>query len=136
MSLGVQTLDTPRGAVTNVNDPIVQPVGAAIPELDPDGRQAEAAPERWPLDRPSFEAALDFTILFLERLARGQHIALIRRPCAKLAAARAPREICVRFFGSHPLDPAFNPNLLVERRPVKTERRVRVARQLASLAAV
>src|SRR4051812_50067976 len=44
--LGRKPLDLPRSAGPAVEEAVVQPVGAALPELDLHGRQAGAAPVR------------------------------------------------------------------------------------------
>src|SRR5713101_3988895 len=47
-SLGRKPLDPPAAAVPRIEQPVVQPVGTALPELDRLRHDAVAAPVRWP----------------------------------------------------------------------------------------
>src|SRR5262252_2406095 len=86
----IQPLDAPGRAIAHVEHAIVQPVRPAVPELDALRSDSISAPEGWTIHVAPLEAPFDFAVAFFERFAGWQHFALLRRPCAELAAARAP----------------------------------------------
>jgi hypothetical protein len=61
---------------------------------------------------------------------------LNRRPRADLAPSRARSEILISLGVAHGLGAPFDPDLLLERLPVKTHRRARCRQQLAAFAAL
>src|SRR5262245_16465089 len=134
--LWIQRLHLPRIADPRVQKPIVQPARTAVPELDPRRPDAIAAPERRAGHGLPVEPRFDVADSRFEGLARIEHVTLQGRPRPDLAPARPAGEVLVRFLRGQPLDAPFDANLLVERRPVKRERRVRVDGQLAALPAV
>src|SRR5688500_2735553 len=88
-----QPLDLPAPArAPPVEDAIVQPVRAVLPELDRVGREAIAAPVRRARHGLGM-LALERREAALERATPGDPGALGRSPGSKLAAARARGEI-------------------------------------------
>src|SRR5688572_22020564 len=91
--LGSQPLDLPAPArAPPVEDAIVQPVLAVLPELDRVGREAVAAPVRRARHGLGI-LALERRETALERGAPGHLGALLGGPGRELAAARARGEI-------------------------------------------
>ncbi len=80
--------------------------------------------------------AFDFPVIQFEVFAGFEHAALSRCPCAELTAARALVEVGVRLLVRHPFRSSVDPDLLVQRHPVETQRRMRIGGQLLSLAAL
>jgi hypothetical protein len=58
----VEELGAPAAVLAHVDEPIVEPIGAALPEFHAIRDQAETAPEGRPLDRDAIEAPLDFPV--------------------------------------------------------------------------
>ena len=115
----------------------MQPGGSSVPEFNlRSASDAISAPERRAGDGLPGEARFGRGVLLVELFARCEHLALRRRPRARLAAARTAGEVRVRFVCRQALDRPFDPNLLLERRPVKAQRRVRIGGELARLAAL
>src|SRR5690349_3263036 len=121
--LRVESLDRPRVTVADIEQPVVQAVGTAEPELDAIGDEPESTPELGTRHRLVGEAALDLAILFLEHLAGRQRRALVGGPRAELAAARPPTEVGVRFGCPQPFHPPLDPDLFFERVPVHAQGR-------------
>src|SRR5258706_15268725 len=67
--LGPKPLDPPSGGRARVEQPVVQPVGAALPELDLLGKEAIAAPARRPRRRLAMAGPR-----FLHRFLEGRAI--------------------------------------------------------------
>ncbi len=124
--------DAPAVAVALVDVALVEPRGLALPELDPLGDEAIAAPERRARHFVR-EARFDLVDAFEEKLARGEDLALPGSPRADLAAAGARPEIGVALGGGDALDPSFGADLLLDVAPEKTERRVGVRLELVRL---
>src|SRR5512134_2270247 len=66
---GIQPLDRPARAGAGVQHAIVQPIGTAVPELDPLGNQAIAAPERRAMDLAVEKPRFDLAVLRFEHFA-------------------------------------------------------------------
>src|SRR3954471_13545084 len=77
--VGRKPLDLPRPAGPAVEEAVVQPVGAALPELDLHGRQAVAAPVRRTRRRVAV-ARFHLGHRVLQYGTRGDRLALRRRP--------------------------------------------------------
>src|SRR3954468_9487586 len=82
----VEAFDAPPARLAHIDDAVVETIGPAVPELDSRRNEAEAAPKRRPLHRLALESPLHLTILFFERLSRGERLALLGCPRAELAA--------------------------------------------------
>src|SRR5712692_7080524 len=97
-SLGRKPLDLPRRAVPPIEQPVVQPVGAPLPELDLAGQHAVAAPVRRARWRIAVAAARLVHGIFED--CPGRHaLALRGRPGGKARAERAAGEIGVGIPG-------------------------------------
>src|ERR671926_1709194 len=92
------------------------------PELDPVRHEAKAGPVRWASDRAVGKFRLELGEPALQLRWVAQRLALERRPGADLAAARARREVGVRFLVRHLLDAPLEPDLALERLPVEAHR--------------
>src|SRR2546427_377595 len=71
----------------------------------------------------------------LQLLARGDFRALLRHPRPDLRRPRPAVEVLFALRRADPLDRAFNAHLPLEGLPIEAERRPRVGRKLAPLAA-
>src|SRR5437588_9548581 len=109
-SLGRKPLESPAAASSRIKQAVVQPVGAALPELDALRRHAVAAPVRRP-GRALAMALTGFLHGGLERGAVGHALALRRGPGREPGAQRPGREVRVRFLGAHLLDAALDADL-------------------------
>src|SRR2546423_11233293 len=105
--LGGKPLDLPAWTLARIKKPVVQPVGAALPELDPLGNDAVPAPVGRAWRRVAIAAAR-LVHLPLERFPRSHHFALLgcRR---RKACAEGPRgEIVIGFAGADFFHRAFD----------------------------
>src|SRR6266513_707046 len=134
-SLGRKPLDSPGAASSSrIKQAVVQPVGAALPELDALRRHAVAAPVR----RPGRALAMALTGFFHGDLQRGavwHALALRRGPGREPGAQRPGRKVCVRFLGAHLLDAALDADLPLQVRPEEHQARGSARVELAPLAA-
>src|SRR5437879_5619755 len=133
-SLGRKPLDSPAAAASRVKQAVVQPVGAALPELHALRHHAVAAPVR----RPKGALAMARTGFFHGGLQRGavRHaLALRRGPGRKPGAPRPGREVGVRFLGAQLLDAALDADLPLQVRPEEHQARGGARVELAALAA-
>src|SRR5436190_18991164 len=129
----VEAFDAPSDRLAHIDDAVVQTIGTAVPELDSRRNEAEAAPKRRPLYRLPLESPLDLAIFLFERFPRGERLALVRCPCAQLAATWPGSEVLVGFVAGDAAHLPLDANLFVERGPVDAERRVRIVGELATL---
>src|SRR2546428_5266900 len=100
-SLGRKPLDLPPAAAPGIEQPVMQPVGAALPELDLARQDAIAAPVR----RPRRRIAVALARVFhrpLERSTVRNALALRRRPGGVARAERACDVIRVRVSSVDP----------------------------------
>src|SRR3954471_2047122 len=95
-SLRKQQRAGPLTAGALEDDALVKAGDIAGPELDGRGDHAVAAPERRPGHDRAGKARLNRLDLLVEPRARGERLALPRRPRADLRAARPRREIRIR----------------------------------------
>src|SRR3954447_17002314 len=93
--LRAQPLGFPRVPVAPEKYAVVQPARPSLPELDRVRLHRVAAPERGPRHVAALEAALLLGDRLVELLAARDRAALVRRPGADLAAARALGEVAV-----------------------------------------
>src|SRR6185503_12096142 len=97
--LGREAFDDPvLGLAQAVDKPIMQAVGAALPELDLERDDAIAAPVWGAGDLALAVGVFDLSEAAVEIAAAGDDGALARGPGADLAAARAGGEVGVRFL--------------------------------------
>src|SRR5262245_14612397 len=108
---------------------------ARAPELDTVGSEAEAAPVGRKCHGSALESRLHLVKMPHQLLAGAQRRTLLRGPGAELALARTRREIRLRFLACDRDRGSFDAHLGVERRPVKTESRPGIGRELGGLAA-
>src|SRR6185312_10235988 len=132
-----QPLDVPAAVVLAcIAQAIVEAVRATLPELERFRRDAEAAPVRG--ERNFALAVLGFKLaqaVFEPRTIR-DHLTLMRRGGAELAAACSAVEVGFRFFGRGALHGAGDADLARQQVPVEEERRTRVLGQLVTLLAL
>ncbi len=113
----------------------MQPVGAALPELDLGGHHAVAAPRLGACHLAAGEALGGLGSGRLQRGAVGHGLALRRGPGVLLAAPGARGEVGVGLRGRHRLDVAHHAHLAVQRDEAEAQRGLRVVAQLRALAA-
>src|SRR5262245_27200220 len=134
---GSEALNRPASGASGaarVAQPVVQPVGAALPEFDRQRHDAVAAPVR--RARRVVGIALAYALHGgLERTAGGHRLALRRRPGGEAGAERAAGVIRVRGGGGHLVDGAVDAHLALEVGPLEYEAGGRARRELAALAA-
>ena len=107
-----------------------------FPELDRARDDAESGPVRRPRHGHARESRLDLGDARLEIARVLDRPALLRRPRADLAAARARREVRVRLGVAHRLRGALDAHLHLERLPVEAQRGALRRQQLAPLSAL
>ena len=133
---GVEHVRSPAVAFANVDVPLVQTARHAAPELDAMRNQPKAGPVRRTRDVLALEARLDVAHARLEITRSLDRPALLRRPRADLAPARAAGEVRIRLLARDRPRTPFDAHLPLERLPVKAHRRLRMRDQLAPLAAL
>ena len=99
----------------------VQTVGAAMPEFDLMGDDAESGPMWRARDVSPFKLALELGEAAFEVVWVSHGLALERGPGAKLAAAGTNGEVGVGFSIGDALDSAFDADLDFQRWPVEAE---------------
>src|SRR5580698_3833509 len=117
-------------------NPVMQAERTLLPKLDLLRYHAITRPVRRPRYGPDAEFCGKTRDRFLERQAAFKCSGLIAGPCTDLRHARARGEIRISFLGRHRLDNAAQPDLTLQRLPVKRQRRFWRVRQLAALHAV
>ena len=124
--------------VATIANPIVQPRGATLPELDGVGSEAISAPMRRTRHGAAVVAIarLHLGEAGLQRRAPPDGLALRRRPRSELRRARTAREIVGRFGGVERRREALDPHLPLELGPEEEQRRGGICRKLAALAAL
>src|SRR5689334_5571263 len=98
-----EALRAPTFTVAEIDEAIMKPVRAILPEFDPLRHEAPAGPARRPRNGPFAEASRHLGKAHLERLATCHRPRLVGGPGADLALPRAGREIGVGFGRRHPL---------------------------------
>src|SRR5271166_3563645 len=131
-----QPLDEPTSLAASIPQPVVQPAGSALPELDGRGDDAVSAPVLGAGNLAVGILELEGTNACFQDLAIGNHLALARCPGAQPRAGRAALEVGVGFLDRGPHDRPFDPNLPLQIVPVENQGRVRVGIELAALAAL
>src|SRR2546425_12568551 len=106
-SLGRKPLDSPAAAAKRIKQAVVQPVGAALPELDALRNHAVAAPVRGPKGALAM-ASTGFLHGGLQRGAVRHALALRRGPGGEAGAPRPGRKERGRFLGAQPLHAALH----------------------------
>src|SRR5437867_4288523 len=133
-SLGRKPLDLPGRPVSHIEQTVVQPVGAALPELDLARRDAIAAPVRRSRGRIAVALAYFFHRP-LECSTVRNALALRRGPRGMTRAERAAGEIGVRVSSVDPLDRAVDAHLALQVRPHEDQAGGAARFELARLAA-
>src|SRR5271157_864431 len=131
-----QPLDEPTAFASGVPQPVVQPAGPPLPELEDRGDDAVSAPVLGAGNLAVVILQLEDTNAGFQDLAIGNHLALARGPSAQPGAGRPALEVGVGFLDPDPRDRPFEPNLPLQIVPVENQRRVRVGLELAALAAL
>src|SRR5690348_16486659 len=133
-SLGRKPLDPPAPPGARIEQPVVQPVGAPLPELDLGREQAVAAPVGRARRRLAV-GALRLGRRALQDLPVGDALALWRGPGRDAGARRARREVGIRLGRAGLLDGAVDAHLALELRPQEDQRGGAVRGELQRLAA-
>ena len=115
--------------------PTKEAVRPIVPELDPFGDHAIAAPVRRAGNVLALEAARHFVEATFKRLTAVEGPRLVGSPCAEPGVAAAAREIGVCLLVAHALDRPFDTHLPSQRLPMKKERGSRIFGDLATLGA-
>src|SRR5262245_46780641 len=108
---GGEPLLRPRSPAPAVADPVVKPVGAALPEFDAIGPQPVSPPARRPGDGDALEPPGRPPQPLLQIRAPGDRPALRRSPRAEPRSARPRPEVVVRFLLRDRLDPPLDAHL-------------------------
>src|SRR5437899_1334652 len=132
-----QPLDNPPVTrLSCVTKTVVEPVGAALPELDALRREHITAP----VGRAGYfilrKARFDFAPVRLQLRPISHDFALSRSPRREPAADWPGLKICCRFHGGKFAHFSGNTDLSFQICPIKHQRRLRVFGQLLPLAAV
>src|SRR5215210_666174 len=135
-SLRLQTLHSPPSPGTLVNEPVVQPVLASLPELDNLRLDPVAAPERgtWDLTRLIFRFERPYPLFQNAPVLDGP--ALFGSPRPEATPARTAREVGVGLIVREAVCVAFDPDLTLQLSPVEEQGACRVRLQLAGLASL
>src|SRR5690606_9261652 len=126
----------PGVAEALVEEALVEAVGAALPELDAVGDEAEAGPVGRARDGLALELLLELAQALHQLLAAREGLALARGPGAELASARAGGEVGVGLLVGDELDRALHAHLLLQPAPVKAKGGPRTNEEVAGLAAL
>src|SRR5947208_13955971 len=136
--LGRKALHPPPGpfvGIARVQEAVVEPERATLPELDRVWGQAVSTPMRGPRDGSVPEAGQHLLDPSLALAAVAQHRALRRCPRPDLRLARPGGEVGVRLVVFDPSNAAADGDLPVELLPEEHDRRSRVLVQLSTLTA-
>src|SRR5690348_14742761 len=133
-SLGRKPLDPPAPPGARVEQPVVQPVGAPLPELDLGGNQALAAPVRRARRRLAV-AAFCLRRGVLEERPAGDARGLGGGPGGEAAARRTGGEVGVGLGRARLFRRAVDAHLALELRPQEDQRGGAVRGELGRLAA-
>src|SRR6476660_1110373 len=131
---GRKAHDAPVAALAGVEQPVMQAVGATLPELDLGRQHTITAPVR----RAGRHLAVALPRRrhgFLENVTGRNALALRRGPGRKPRAQRTARVVSVRFRAGNALDAAVDTHLALELRPHEDQARARACLELARLAA-
>ena len=131
--LGIQADHRPAVALSAIEQPVVQPVLVAVPELDTLWPEPIAAPERRPRDLRMAEAQLRLVIAIEQLATAVEGGALTRDPGRDAMASRPAGEIIVRLDSLDLLDTTLRPHLGLEGGPVEAERGLGVGGEVAAL---
>src|SRR5262245_10997507 len=116
--------------------PLVQPEGAILPELEGQRRNAEARPVGWPRHFAEREAGRVFGNRFLESKAAFERARLLRGPGADAAFARTGGEIFICLGGRHLFDRAAQAHLPAQGFPMEAQGRLGRRGEFLALAAL
>src|SRR5580765_5294441 len=119
----IESFHPPAISIAGVQMALVQATGLAPPEFDPVRHHPEPRPELRSRHIPSGESSLVFGHPLFERGGSLDRPALSRSPGSNLAATFTSREVGIGFIICNFRNTAFDSNLRVQRRPVKTKRR-------------
>lgn len=132
---GIQEGPDPHVDTADIEDAVVQPIGAALPELDAIRPEPIATPMGRARHGLPLEAPLLVRVALLQLLSGAQLFALFGRPRAQLMPSRSVGEVRIALVRRQPLYLAFHAYLLLGTRPVEAERRPAIDLELAALAA-
>src|SRR5262249_2207575 len=115
-----QALPNPGAVrVALVPDPVVQPIGPALPEFEFDRAHTVAAPGRRTYERRAVGLAIELGQRALEIVASLDDDALIRHEGAELTAAGTDAEVLVRLGIAGELGDAMHAHLALQHVPEK-----------------
>src|SRR5262245_17915885 len=134
-SSGSEALNLPGAAAARIEEPVMQPVLASLPEFDPLRDHPVAAP----IVRPRGIVTVG-GLFFLDRGLQKRAIrndrALNGSACRQARARGPARKVLVGFLSAHLPDAPFDAHLPLELRPQEHEAGLRPCRELAALAAL
>src|SRR5215813_11349220 len=133
-SSGREAFDDPVRPLPTVTQPVVQPVGPALPELDDVVPEPVTAPEAGHgHDRSLRPALLQPRVTLVEHGARADHRRLPAGPGPELGTVRAGMEVWLAVVLGQGRDRALDDHLAVQRVPGEQQARPGVPRQVLRL---
>src|SRR6185437_14056570 len=134
-SSGSEALNLPGAAAARVEEPVMQPVLASLPEFDPLRDHPVAAPVVG--TRRVVAVLVLFSLHGLFQLLPRSHHGALRRGAGGEARARRPaREVIIRLLRAHSVHAPLDAHLALERRPEEDQARRGACAELAALAAL
>ena len=103
----IQALRPPGATFPDEQESIVEPIGAALPELHAVRDQRKPPQKGGRVTGTAVEPALGLFVALVESIARREHLALVRCPGANLAASRPAREVLRRTPGRRHVRPCL-----------------------------
>src|SRR5215203_2420985 len=134
VTLRLQTFYSPPFTGTPVDETVVQPVLAPLPELDGVGLDPVAAPEGGTGDLAIFVLFLQRLYALLQNAPVPDGPALLGSPRPEAASARTAREVGVGLLAGDATGAAFDPDLPLQLAPVEEEGARGIGLQFAGLA--
>src|SRR5215208_3400049 len=135
-SLRLQTLYLPPSLGTAVDEPVVQPVFASLPELDNLGLDPVAAPEKGAWDLTPLVFRLQRLYPLFEDAPVLYGSALLRGPSSQTTPAWTAQEVGVGLLSGEAARAALDPDLPLKLAPVEQDGAQRVRLEFAGLASL
>src|SRR5215210_8594082 len=135
-SLRLQTLQFPPSPGTPVDETVVQPVFAPLPELDGVGLDPVAAPERRAWDLTPLVLSLQRLYPLLQNFPVLNGPALLGSPRSEAASTRTAGEVSVGFFFRETASFSLDPDLPLQLAPVEEQGARGIGFKLAGLASL
>src|SRR5688500_11785190 len=119
LSLRLEALDPPGSIFAAIDQPVVKPILASLPELDLFGFDPVAAPERWAWDLTSLVLRLECPYPLFQNVPVLDGAALLGSPRPETAPSRTAREVGVGLFPGETAGAALDPDLPLQLAPVE-----------------